>query len=157
MSLLGVMRARPTGGLASPRRISGSYDGAGMEGLWRAVHVRSFLMQMLHFVQHDNVGVQRDNMGVQHDRVDMASGFPLTTGRNDVRRWITRSFLLRTAMKSGGGSPFHLPALDVVAERVGFEPTVPLPAHVLSRHADSAALAPLRVGSSATFGDVILP
>ena len=25
----------------------------------RAVHVRSFLMQMLHFVQHDNVGVQR--------------------------------------------------------------------------------------------------
>ena len=39
----------------------------------------------------------------------------------------------------------HL-ALDVVAERVGFEPTVPLPAHVLSRHADSAALAPLHVG-----------
>ena len=31
-----------------------------------------------------------------------------------------------------------------MAERVGFEPTVPLPAHVLSRHADSAALAPLR-------------
>ena len=31
-----------------------------------------------------------------------------------------------------------------LAERVGFEPTVPLPAHVLSRHADSAALAPLR-------------
>jgi hypothetical protein len=30
-----------------------------------------------------------------------------------------------------------------MAERVGFEPTVPLPAHVLSRHADSAALAPL--------------
>ena len=55
-------------------------------------------------------------------------------------------------MKSGGGSPFHHFALDVVAERVGFEPTVPLPAHVLSRHADSAALAPLRVGSSATFG-----
>ncbi len=32
-----------------------------------------------------------------------------------------------------------------LAERVGFEPTVPLPAHVLSRHAESAALAPLRV------------
>ena len=31
-----------------------------------------------------------------------------------------------------------------LAERVGFEPTVPLPAHVLSRHAESAALAPLR-------------
>ncbi len=29
----------------------------------RAVHVRSFLMQMLHFVQHDNVGVQHDNGG----------------------------------------------------------------------------------------------
>jgi len=34
--------------------------------------------------------------------------------------------------------------IDVMAERVGFEPTVPLPALVLSRHADSAALAPLR-------------
>ncbi len=32
-----------------------------------------------------------------------------------------------------------------MAERVGFEPTVPLPAHVLSRHADSATLAPLRM------------
>jgi hypothetical protein len=31
-----------------------------------------------------------------------------------------------------------------VAERVGFEPTVPLPAHVISSHADSATLAPLR-------------
>ncbi len=31
-----------------------------------------------------------------------------------------------------------------LAERVGFEPTVPLPAHVLSRHADSATLAPLQ-------------
>ena len=59
-------------------------------------------------------------------------------------------------MKLGGGSPFNHLALDVVAERVGFEPTVPLPAHVLSRHADSAALAPLRVGSSATFGGIIL-
>ncbi len=34
---------------------------------------------------------------------------------------------------------------EFMAERVGFEPTVPLPAHVLSRHAESAALAPLRV------------
>src|SRR5207237_8933589 len=34
-------------------------------------------------------------------------------------------------------------AIANMAERVGFEPTVPLPAHVLSRHADSAALAPL--------------
>jgi hypothetical protein len=31
-----------------------------------------------------------------------------------------------------------------MAERVGFEPTVPLLAHVISSHADSAALAPLR-------------
>ena len=34
-------------------------------------------------------------------------------------------------------------AIGFMAERVGFEPTVPLPAHVLSRHAESAALAPL--------------
>ena len=31
-----------------------------------------------------------------------------------------------------------------MAERVGFEPTVPLLAHVISSHADSATLAPLR-------------
>ncbi len=31
-----------------------------------------------------------------------------------------------------------------MAERVGFEPTVPLLAHVISNHADSATLAPLR-------------
>jgi hypothetical protein len=31
-----------------------------------------------------------------------------------------------------------------MAERVGFEPTEPLPVHVLSRHADSSTLAPLR-------------
>ncbi len=30
-----------------------------------------------------------------------------------------------------------------VAERVGFEPTVPFPGRVLSKHVDSAALAPL--------------
>ena len=34
-------------------------------------------------------------------------------------------------------------ARRLMAERVGFEPTVPLPAHVLSRHADSSTLAPL--------------
>ena len=39
-----------------------------------------------------------------------------------------------------------------MAERVGFEPTVPLPAHVLSRHADSATLAPLHIaGITAKF------
>ena len=32
----------------------------------------------------------------------------------------------------------------VMAERVGFEPTVPLPGQLLSRQPDSAALAPLR-------------
>ncbi len=31
-----------------------------------------------------------------------------------------------------------------VAERMGFEPMVPLPVHVLSKHAESATLAPLR-------------
>ena len=31
-----------------------------------------------------------------------------------------------------------------LAERVGFEPTVPSPVHVISNHADSATLAPLR-------------
>ena len=31
-----------------------------------------------------------------------------------------------------------------MAERVGFEPTVPSPVHVISNHADSATLAPLR-------------
>ena len=47
--------------------------------------------------------------------------------------------------------PVRTPPL-VVAERVGFEPTVPLPAHVLSRHADSATLAPLRIaGITAKF------
>ena len=30
---------------------------------------------------------------------------------------------------------------------MGFEPTVPLPAHVLSKHAESATLAPLRFES----------
>ena len=44
----------------------------------------------------------------------------------------------------GLGSTPSIAAFDVMAERVGFEPTVPLPAHVLSRHADSATLAPLR-------------
>ncbi len=39
----------------------------------------------------------------------------------------------------------HPVAFRMMAERVGFEPTVPLPAHVLSRHADSATLAPLRI------------
>jgi hypothetical protein len=33
---------------------------------------------------------------------------------------------------------------DTMAERVGFEPTVELPRHVLSRHAESSTLAPLR-------------
>ena len=33
---------------------------------------------------------------------------------------------------------------DLMAERVGFEPTVPLRRHSLSRRARSAALAPLR-------------
>ena len=32
-----------------------------------------------------------------------------------------------------------------MAEREGFEPSVRLPLHMLSRHADSAALAPLRL------------
>ena len=32
----------------------------------------------------------------------------------------------------------------VMAERVGFEPTVPLPGQLLSRQPDSAALAPLQ-------------
>src|SRR6476646_11563833 len=31
-----------------------------------------------------------------------------------------------------------------VAERVGFEPTVPLPRRMLSKHVDSSTLAPLR-------------
>jgi hypothetical protein len=42
-----------------------------------------------------------------------------------------------------------------MAERVGFEPTVPLPAHVLSRHADSAALAPLH-RSHESFKDAMI-
>ena len=33
---------------------------------------------------------------------------------------------------------------DFLAERVGFEPTVPLPVHMRSRHAPSAAWVPLR-------------
>ena len=33
-----------------------------------------------------------------------------------------------------------------MAERVGFEPTVPLPGRMLSKHVDSSTLAPLRVG-----------
>ncbi|ALA56642.1 hypothetical protein NITMOv2_0202 [Nitrospira moscoviensis] len=32
-----------------------------------------------------------------------------------------------------------------MAERVGFEPTVPLPGRMLSKHVDSSTLAPLRV------------
>ena len=32
-----------------------------------------------------------------------------------------------------------------VAERVGFEPTVPLPGRMLSKHVDSSTLAPLRI------------
>jgi hypothetical protein len=32
-----------------------------------------------------------------------------------------------------------------MAERVGFEPTVPLPRRMLSKHVDSSTLAPLRV------------
>ena len=31
-----------------------------------------------------------------------------------------------------------------LAERVGFEPTVPLPGRMLSKHVDSSTLAPLR-------------
>ncbi len=31
-----------------------------------------------------------------------------------------------------------------MAERVGFEPTVPLPGRMLSKHVDSSTLAPLR-------------
>jgi hypothetical protein len=31
-----------------------------------------------------------------------------------------------------------------LAERVGFEPTVPLPRRMLSKHVDSSTLAPLR-------------
>ncbi len=31
-----------------------------------------------------------------------------------------------------------------MAERVGFEPTVPLPRRMLSKHVDSSTLAPLR-------------
>src|SRR5262245_58579287 len=34
-----------------------------------------------------------------------------------------------------------------VAERVGFEPTVPLPRRMLSKHVDSSTLAPLRNNS----------
>ncbi len=32
-----------------------------------------------------------------------------------------------------------------MAERVGFEPTVPLPGRMLSKHVDSSTLAPLRI------------
>ena len=32
-----------------------------------------------------------------------------------------------------------------MAERVGFEPTVPLPRRMLSKHVDSSTLAPLRI------------
>ena len=34
--------------------------------------------------------------------------------------------------------------MNMLAERMGFEPMVPLPVHVLSKHAESATLAPLR-------------
>ncbi|SLM47514.1 protein of unknown function [Nitrospira japonica] len=44
---------------------------------------------------------------------------------------------------------FHLASsvistYSVMAERVGFEPTVPLPGRMLSKHVDSSTLAPLR-------------
>ena len=63
---------------------------------------------------------------------------------------------LRSGHPMKGEHPLQNPRFEshplVMAERVGFEPTVPLPAHVLSRHADSATLAPLRIaGITAKF------
>ena len=40
-----------------------------------------------------------------------------------------------------------------MAEREGFEPSVPFPAHVLSRDAQSAALSPLRADTAEQKGD----
>ncbi|MCC2640596.1 MAG: hypothetical protein K0S45_1009 [Nitrospira sp.] len=46
---------------------------------------------------------------------------------------------------------YLLPCLGM-AERVGFEPTVPLPRRMLSKHVDSSTLAPLRNHTTAKGG-----
>ena len=70
-------------------------------------------------------------------------------------RWASSVERMRGRLSPGGSSGSVIPDLEAVkavqmailiwmAERVGFEPTVPLRRHSLSRRARSAALAPLR-------------
>jgi len=54
-------------------------------------------------------------------------------------------------------SYFRLHTCLVMAERVGFEPTVPLRVHALSRRAPSSARSSLRIECQSTGGRAVAP
>ncbi len=85
----------------------------------------------------------RSRQGAKPPRAFASLGHPMK-GAHPLQNPRSNPTLLHRLLRVNQLRGMRVRPLHVVAERVGFEPTVPLPAHVLSRHAESSTLAPLR-------------